>query len=222
MRWRNSWPTDVEERHITVPRTARYHVLGDPSTAQELRLVLHGYGQLARYFLRHFEGLGNGRLIVAPEGLSRYYTDAGHTRVGATWMTREDRGNEITDHVNYLDRLCAELIRIAGRSLPVHVLGFSQGVATAARWTTLGHTTPASLVLWGGQLPPDLPSGVLGERWASTPVTLVHGAQDELVPKAVMATAHQRLLSEGVACKLVEHPGGHALDRTLLHQLWAG
>ena len=62
----------MEEHHINVPRTARYHTVGDGGTARAIWIVLHGYGQLARYFLRKFEGLDAGLLIVAPEGLTRH------------------------------------------------------------------------------------------------------------------------------------------------------
>ena len=98
----------MEERFIRVERTARFHVLGDIRTCRELWVVVHGYGQLGRYFLNNFTGMEEGRCIVAPEGLSRFYLDAEHSRVGATWMTREDRLHEIEDHIAYLDRLTAK------------------------------------------------------------------------------------------------------------------
>ncbi|MEZ4758913.1 MAG: hypothetical protein R2810_03875 [Flavobacteriales bacterium] len=100
----------MEERFIRVPRTARYHVLGDPATARMVWVVLHGFGQLARFFLNKFEGLEEGLLIAAPEGLSRFYLDEQHQRVGATWMTREDREHEIGDQLSYLDALAASLL----------------------------------------------------------------------------------------------------------------
>jgi predicted esterase len=209
----------VEEHHITVPRSARYHLLGDPTQASAIWIVLHGYGQLARYFLRHFEGLHEGLLIAAPEGLSRYYTDDGHTRVGATWMTREDREQEIADHVNYLDLLADELLRRVGRPLPIHVLGFSQGVATAARWTTRGRTRADLLVLWGGQLPPDLQPGSMRTHWGATRICLVHGNTDELVPSAAVETAAQRMHAEGLTSTVIRYDGGHALDRLVLGRL---
>jgi len=138
----NSWVIErtVVEHHITVPRTARYHALGDAATASEIWIVLHGYGHLARYFLRKFEGLEEGRLIVAPEGLSRFYLDDGHTRVGATWMTREDRELEIADQLTYLDQLTEHLRAGSRADIRLNVLGFSQGVATACRWAAIGRT----------------------------------------------------------------------------------
>ncbi|MBX2973634.1 MAG: hypothetical protein KF797_11055, partial [Flavobacteriales bacterium] len=144
----------MEERHIRVTRTARYHVLGDPAGAQAIWIVLHGYGQLARYFLNKFDGLGCDLAFVAPEGLSRFYLDEAHQRVGATWMTREDREHEIGDQCTYLDALAAEL-RGHRTDVPVHVLGFSQGVATACRWSLLGRTPIGRLVLWAGAIPPE-------------------------------------------------------------------
>ena len=48
---------------------------------------------------------------MAPEALSRFYADVTPGRhgptstVGATWMTREDRENEIRDYVAYLDEM---------------------------------------------------------------------------------------------------------------------
>ena len=98
--------------HITVPRTARYITLGEIESAAEVWFVLHGYGMLAASFLRWFEPAARpGRLLVAPEGLSRcYFEEKGARRVGASWMTKEDRDAEIEDHVRYLDLVAARVL----------------------------------------------------------------------------------------------------------------
>lgn len=58
----------MQEHRIAVARTARYFTLG--RAEREVWFVLHGYGQLADRFLRHFDPIDDGtRLIVAPEGL---------------------------------------------------------------------------------------------------------------------------------------------------------
>ena len=209
----------MQEHHITVPRTARYHTLGVPRDAREVWIVLHGYGHLARYFLRHFEGAEQGRLIVAPEGLNRYYLDEGHTRVGATWMTREDREHEIADQLTYLDALATSILGECQANTAVHVLGFSQGVATACRWTVLGNTRAARLVLWGGSMPPDLDSASLAARWSTTLVELVHGEQDTIVPASVLAQSEAKLRQAGVHHRTHRFDGGHALDKLLLQRL---
>src|SRR3954468_23277358 len=102
---------------IEVLRTARYYVIGNEhGSIEELWIVLHGFGQLAGDFVEYFAGLNESRrLVVAPEALNRYYTvaadvPASERPVGATWMTREDRDNEMRDYVRYLDRLHGTLV----------------------------------------------------------------------------------------------------------------
>lgn len=206
----------MEQRFIRVPRTARYHVLGDVQKAKHIWIVLHGYGQLARYFLNKFEGLGTDLLIVAPEGLSRFYTDVSHQRVGATWMTREDRDHEIVDHVGYLDALVNEIKKEALPDATWGVLGFSQGVATACRWIMRGTTKVDKVVLWGGQLPPDMDRDRIMERFGGTQVQLVHGTDDKLVPATVADSALQTLKAAGVRATLVKYAGGHDLEPVIL------
>lgn len=209
----------LETHHITVPRTARYHTLGDPATARTLWIVLHGYGQLARFFLRHFTGLEAGRLIVAPDALSRFYTDDAHSRVGATWMTREDREMEIADQANYLNALATHLLQSCPHSTPMNVLGFSQGVATASRWA-LSNSAPISrLVLWGGTLPPALDATQLATHWAKVQVDLVHGDQDRIVNRADHLRNETRLRAAGITCHTMYFSGGHELDRHTLKRV---
>src|SRR5512140_2894757 len=97
-------PTTAIEHAIAVPRTARYYTLGPThGFPRELWFVCHGYGQLGARFVEQFASLDDGtRLIVAPEALSRFYLDSiperrnqQSPRVGASWMTREDRLAEI-------------------------------------------------------------------------------------------------------------------------------
>lgn len=209
------------EHHLTVPRTARYHTLGDAATAKRVWIVLHGYGQLARYFLRPFEGLEKDTLFVAPEGLSRFYTDAGHTRVGATWMTREDRECEIQDQVSYLDLLAAKLRTDCPRAEHGLVLGFSQGVATAVRWSLLGRTPIARLVLWAGTLPAELDIPAMRERWSAMRVDLVTGTRDTLVPEEQVRRHEGSLRAANVDHAFHGFNGAHALDPVLLKDLLA-
>lgn len=212
----------MDEHHITVPRTARYHTLGEARTAKALWIALHGYGHLARYFLRSFEGLEQEVLIAAPEGLSRYYTDNAHTRVGATWMTREDREHEIADQITYLDKLAEDLRNRCPSGTPLHVLGFSQGVATACRWSCLGASRAERLVLWGGNMPPELDAALLGQRSRDTHVHLVHGEKDTIVPVETLAASEARLRAANVPHTSHRFDGAHALDKLLLQRLIKG
>ncbi|MEZ4903841.1 MAG: hypothetical protein R2822_19865 [Spirosomataceae bacterium] len=59
----------MQQHHLTIQRTARYFTLGalDTST-QQVWFVLHGYGQLAEFFIKKFDVLDDGKTyIIAPE-----------------------------------------------------------------------------------------------------------------------------------------------------------
>jgi predicted esterase len=192
-----------------------------------LRFVLHGYGYLASRFLKYFEILDDGtRLLVAPEALSRFYLDpevaqgTRPRRVGASWMTREDRLSEIHDYVRYLDTLAAQVLSAwSGPSPRVVVLGFSQGAATAARWVATGGVTTHRLVLWAGGLPPDLDLGKSGDVLSGAALTLVVGTRDAYVSREVREDEEQRLRANEVRFELHSYDGGHEIHPEQLLKL---
>jgi predicted esterase len=211
----------MTEHHLSVRRTARYFTLGPAAaTAREVWIVLHGYGQLAARFLRAFAPLDDGaRCIVAPEGLSRFYVEAGRNdKIGASWMTREDRLAEIDDYVRYLDALHGEVMRGAVAA-PITVLGFSQGTATAARWLAQGTVTAGRLILWGGEVPPDLDLAAARDRWERTDVTLVVGSEDPFITSKVLARDEQRLSEHGISFRVERFDGGHEIVPDVLERM---
>jgi predicted esterase len=213
----------MNEHHLTVRRNARYFTLGMPG--REIWFVLHGYGQLAARFLSGFEPINDGsRLIVAPEALSRFYVDHADRKVGASWMTREDRLAEIADYVPYLDAVFQDALGSVERSgVTVHVLGFSQGAATGSRWVAQGAVVPDRLILWGGEVPPDLPldRSESRDRLSRVRLTLVVGSRDEFVTPKVLARDTGRLDAAGVRYSVVRYEGGHEIDAKVLGQLTA-
>lgn len=218
----------MDERHIRVSRTARYFTLGTtgPDTRQ-LWLVCHGYRQLARRFLHRFHRLGDdSRIIVAPEGLSRFYLDDGTRQhgpddaIGATWMTREDRLSEIHDYIGLLDAVVGEVQEeLGGPPESLIVLGFSQGVHTACRWVVAGEVPVQRLVCWGAYPPDDLDLDRGLARLAATDLVLVRGLSDPYVSDAAHQHQEARLAEMGVPFRTLTHPGGHDLDGDLLREL---
>lgn len=194
-----------QAHHLRVSRTARYYVLGPPE-ARETWFVLHGYGQQARFFLRHFRPhAGPQRRFVAPEALSRFYLDDRYERIGASWMTREDREADISDTIAYLDALAAHV----GSGSRCCLFGFSQGAAAACRWAALGTRAFARVVLWGGEVPPDLDLARTGDRLRD--LTLVWGDADTYATPARVAATEARLASAGVPYRVVRYAGEHRL-----------
>jgi len=212
----------MDEHRLSVPRSARYYTIGaEPSSAREIWFVLHGYGQLAGRFLRHFTGLGDEqRTVVAPEALSRFYLEGdARDKVGASWMTREDRLTEIDDYVHYLDVVFSAVTHERRPPGGIHVLGFSQGTATACRWLVTGRARADRLVLWGGEVPPDLDLTRARERWDDTQVLFVAGSRDRFITPKVLARDEQRLHDHGINYRVERFEGGHEIVEEVLKRI---
>lgn len=215
------------ERHLSVRRTARLQLLGEPgASVRELWIACHGYGQLAAKFAASLAILESPeRVIVVPEALNRFYLDAMEVgadarRVGATWMTREDREAEIADYVAYLDAVFGSIRgELPSSGVRTHALGFSQGVATVVRWLALGDARVNALTLWAGGLPHDLDLADVAPRLANTRVTLVAGDADRLLSAEAVSAASARLQDAGIAHELVRFAGGHRLDDAVLRRI---
>src|SRR5207244_2577426 len=103
-------------------------------------------------------------------------------KIGATWMTREDRLNEIDDYLYYLNTLYHTLISEADENrLQIGLLGFSQGTATVCRWIAGGKFRVDKLILWAGIFPHDLQEFPGWERLKTIESTLVYGDHDPYV-----------------------------------------
>ena len=211
----------AREEHIEIARSARIFILADVEAPADVWIVCHGYGQLASRFITHFEDIATpDRSIVAPEGLHRFYLDpppapARKRRVGATWMTRLDRETDIRDYVAYLDQV-AMRATAGRRDVRIRALGFSQGAATVFRWAVMGNTTIDDLILWAGEVPPDVDMQRAAERLRQTRITYVHGRQDEMLPAAIAVKQHELLDSAGLPYTVREFDGEHEMDSAVL------
>jgi predicted esterase len=160
---------------IQSQRTYRYAVSGN-KTAKNLLYVLHGYGQLAPYFIRKFNSLED-YFIVAPEGMHRFYFNGSSGRVGACWMTKEERLDDIEDNCNWLYDLHSKITGAQSYD-KIIILGFSQGGATAARWFYDKRMHADHLIMWASVFPPDLsPEDLIDQH--STNNFFVLGTEDE-------------------------------------------
>src|SRR6266513_2648943 len=194
----------MQEHHVGVSRTARYFTLGSSSRGvAEVWFLCHGYGQLAARFLEKLRVLDDGRrYLVAPEGLSRFYLSESPTerRVGASWMTREERLAEIEDYVQYLDAVYADVFGFLDRELvTAHALGFSQGASTVSRWVALGKATI--------------------DRLRAARLALVYGRSDEYITPKVIQAITARLRQHAIPYKEVPYDGGHELNEAVLRTL---
>ncbi len=144
----------MKENTLTIQKTARYFTHGNLDEASSLLICFHGYGQLPTYFGRKFETVDKNYFVVIPEGLHRFYLEGSAGRVGASWMTKEAREQDIQDNMNYLKQLLDNLT--SKKSFEkIILLGFSQGGATATRFY-VNQLNIHHLILWACVFPPDL------------------------------------------------------------------
>lgn len=204
-----------------MPRRLRYAVRGEEETPREVWFALHGYGQLAHRFLRYLEVLDDGsRLLVAAEGLHRYYVDHAERKVGSTWMTSEDRLTDIDDYVGWLDALYDHVFEtVDRREVEVIALGFSQGAHTLSRWLAFGGAVVDAAVAWGAGLPPDLDLEAHAGALRRSRLFLVAGDRDPVFGPEAVATAERRLAAAGLEAQVLGFEGDHRLERDTLARL---
>ena len=212
----------IEEFKIQVQKTGRYFTVGDPNEATHLIFALHGYAQLAYYFIRPFEVLNPKKyFVVCPEGLHRFYRQGSNGNVGATWMTKEDRESDIADYVKYLDQVYNE-IALKYTFETTTLLGFSQGGATAARWIGLGKSAFDNLILWASVFPPDLPFETLfyptHEKKTKRNI-LVLGDEDEYSTIEEAKNHLDLLTKQDISVEFVTFNGKHVLNIPVLLKL---
>jgi predicted esterase len=142
---------------IPVAQEQRVDSLGTLSDAtKHVWVGLHGYGQLVQFFARHFRSLATEeRAFVFPQGPHKFYLNGVHGRVGASWMTKDERLVDITNQRLYLG-FVFQWIKQQAPKATIHCVAFSQGVATIMR--CIGHpdVQPSSILAWAGSWPPDL------------------------------------------------------------------
>ncbi len=210
---------ETSEHHIKTTKTARYFTMGTfTEQTKHVWLVLHGYGQLGEYFIKNFKAVQHaGNFIVAPDALSRYYLNETTGRIGASWMTKEDRENEIEDYLNYLDLLMGEL-KIPN-NCEIHVLGFSQGAATACRWALHTGYPIKTLVSWAGFFPPDMQWNSPKYLSDDMKTYLLYGLQDEYVNEELKKQMEKVMLSLKKKPNILTFEGRHEIVESILFNL---
>lgn len=209
----------AKAHHIKTEISARYHSIGNEETPEVIWIVLHGYSQLGEFFIRKFVALDLSKtLVIAPDGLHRFYTSGHSGRVGASWMTKDDRENDINNYVQFLDNLYAHLHNKHPES-KVIILGFSQGAATASRWVNLGIHLPNRLVLWGSVFPPDMELEVARNKMKAVKPVLVFGNSDEFTSKDKFDEYCRKFRGDKIEFSVMEYQDGHDIEPNTLLEL---
>jgi predicted esterase len=200
-------------------KTARVFTAGNLENPTKIWIVCHGYGQLADYFIQKLEALDNGRnLLVAPEGLHRFYTKGFSGRVGASWMTKEEREDDISDYISWLSKVYQDYA-VPHSGAKIILLGFSQGGATVSRWLEKSGKTIDYLILYASTFPVDVvPSGNFG-TYIKKKIFFVLGTKDEFINAEEKEKQIKALRESGKPVELLSFDGGHEIDPLVLKEL---
>jgi len=202
----------AEEQRLSFPFEARYFQQGElDANTKQLWFVLHGQGHLAQYFIKKFEVINTqGICVIAPEGLSRYYLDGFYGRVGATWMTKENRSTDIKNYITYLNAIYQQL-DISNSDIKITLLGFSQGAATVCRWAMNTKIDFDRLILWAGIFPFDMDFEKGRELLKNKTVISVNGDQDEFVNEKKIEELRSYEEKLGFETQKINFNGGHEI-----------
>jgi predicted esterase len=152
--------------HVETPVHGR--VLFERLPGDCLLVGFHGYAETAEtHFaeLVKIPGIGEWS-IAAVQALHPFYVKGGSV-VAASWMTSQDRELAIADNIRYVRHV---LTALPAASTTVF-LGFSQGVAMAAR--AAASIGCAGLICLGSDIPPDVDAARL------PPTLLARGTRDD-------------------------------------------
>ena len=195
----------MEMRTIAARTHGRYLVRTPRVDGPWPQLVgFHGYRENAALHMAALESTPGteGWLIVAVQGLHRFYTKGGD--VVASWMTSEDRDLAIADNIEYV-RNAVDAVRAefpTGETLVF--AGFSQGTAMAFR--AAAHVRSHALIVLGADVPPDVATRT---SVPLPPVLYGRGRHDDLYT----AESHERDVATlerlGVTVESITFDGGH-------------
>ena len=205
---------------IRTEKTGHYFTHGTitPST-RFIWVCLHGYGQLAKNFIQKFEFLDpSHHYVIVPEGLNRFYFEGVNERPVASWMTREDRLDEIADYIQFLESLRSKNSWEKNQDAKIIYVGFSQGVTTILRWMQDVAPRVDHLILWAGGLPDDILYEHRKLYFQNIDVHYFIGDKDPYI-KVEMVSEKRKLFEDiGLNVKLQTYIGDHRVSEDVLKQ----
>ena len=195
----------IEDRSISARIHGRYLVRISMNAKEPLLVGFHGYAEDAEAQLERMARIpGSDQwTLCSIQGLHTFYR-SGHSKIAASWMTKQNRELAIQDNLEYVAKAIAEVREES--SAPVALFGFSQGGAMAYRFAASGLVSCQGLIILGSDLPPDIPDADLA---ALPPILLARGKNDRFVSSETIESDTKRLRSAGANVRDCVFEGGH-------------
>lgn len=213
---------EAKEHKITVSRSAHYYTLGeDMNSAQNIWIVFHGYGQLASQVIQKFDHLDLSKhFVIALEGLSKFYWSRITRTIGASWMTKAHREDEIDDYLRYFDQVLTPFLDKVTADQKLRTLGFSQGSSTMWRWIANRKPPLYQIINWAGEFPPELDYQSLNSYLSGVERKFYCcGDRDELVSSSDKRVIKGFVEKNNMNFEFLEFAGKHIISRAMLARI---
>lgn len=200
-------------------RVARNGQVGE--NTQYFWLVLHGSHMTCEqmlYKFRHFDP--EKHLVVAPEGLNRFYSEGFSGEVLATWMTSRDRLKEIEDFSDYLTDLYQHYSEQLPENCQKIVLGFSQGGTSAYRWLHREKIDIDLLLGYACWIPEDIDLKKSATNLDQLRQVYTYGQQDQYLKGDRVEDLQDIIRRNNLKIEMEPYKGDHRVDRKQLQWLW--
>lgn len=204
------------KKYISIQRTARYFLSKElDKKVKKVIFVFHGYAQNADDFLESCIELSSEEiLIVAPEGLSKFYWKDFSSKPSSSWMTSLERENEIKDIMSYLNQVTWEVLGDKhAQDLSISVLGFSQGAATASRFAAFTELEIDNLYLYGGSFAHDIDWTKLSSK---IKLHFIYGDEDAFINEEQVNLAKNFVHEKGLQFEIFKFHGKHKIEKEAL------
>lgn len=210
-----------QEKAVRYTAANTYSTLNTFSeTTHNIWLVFHGLGYLSRYFIRYFNGLDPEKnYIISPQAPSKYYQDKTFTRVGASWLTKENTLFETQNLVRYINQVAENESLFSIKNKQLLLLGYSQGVSVMLRWLAQSQVAVSRVIIHSGGIPRELTPEDFAHVNPQTPVNLLYGTEDPYLHSDRVELEKQLATSLfGDRLTINPFPGGHEVNQELIDQ----
>jgi predicted esterase len=200
------------KQYVQIRKTVRYFISKKiDEKVKRVVFVLHGYAQNGDDFLKSCLALANEEtLLVAPEGMSKFYWKDFTSNPSSSWMTSLERENELMDTMNYLSQVLMQVkTQLPKEGIKYGCLGFSQGAAAASRFACNPYLNCQDLFLYAGGPAHDL-------NWDALPKDLkfhlIYGDEDPLVSASQAAKVEAYIKGKKVQVSHFKFKGKHKIE----------
>ena len=205
-----------------VKKTARVANNGRPTkNTRYFWMVLHGSHMTCEQMLYKFGHFDPEKhLVIAPEGLNRFYSKGFSGEVLATWMTSRDRIKEIEDFSAYLSELYLHYSVQLPEGCKKIVLGFSQGGTTAYRWLHREKVELDLLLGYACWIPEDIDLKEAATDFKSLRQVYTYGQEDQFLQEDRLEALKDIVRRNKLKIDFEPYKGDHRVDRKQLERIW--